>query len=86
MRIQKAPRNGSERSSSPTALTMHERLLWKDMEDIVASSNKELASQLFVKHVMLPLLGSKYVDSGVCSFPHTYICKICFLVLWLEPG
>ncbi|KAK9947042.1 hypothetical protein M0R45_012479 [Rubus argutus] len=65
MRIQKAPRNGSVRSSSPTALTMHERLLWKDMEDIVASSNKELASQLFVKHVMLPLLGSEYVDSGM---------------------
>ncbi|XP_050366522.1 inositol-pentakisphosphate 2-kinase-like [Argentina anserina] len=65
MRIQKAERNGSKRSSSPTALTMHERLLWKDLEDVVSSSNKELASQLYVKHVMSPLLGTKFVDSGM---------------------
>lgn len=67
MRIQKAAkRNVSERSSSPTALSMHERLVWKDLEDVVTSSNRELASQLYVKHVMTPLLGPKFVDSGVC--------------------
>ncbi|XP_062022108.1 inositol-pentakisphosphate 2-kinase-like [Rosa rugosa] len=66
MRIQKAAkRNVSERSSSPTALSMHERLVWKDLEDVVTSSNRELASQLYVKHVMTPLLGPKFVDSGM---------------------
>lgn len=67
MRIQKkAKRNGLERPGSPPALTMHERLLWKDLEDMVTCSNKELASQLYVKHVMSPLLGSHFVDAGVC--------------------
>ncbi|XP_020425159.1 inositol-pentakisphosphate 2-kinase [Prunus persica] len=65
MRLQKAPVNGSKSMNSPTALTVHERLLWKDTEDIVATSNKELACQLFVKHIMSPLLGSTYVDSGM---------------------
>ncbi|CAB4267525.1 unnamed protein product [Prunus armeniaca] len=65
MRLQKAPINGSKSMNSPTALTMHERLLWKDTEDIVATSNKELACQLFVKHIMSPLLGSTHVDSGM---------------------
>ncbi|KAF3446350.1 hypothetical protein FNV43_RR11529 [Rhamnella rubrinervis] len=64
MRLKKAPRNGSPRIRSPTALTTHERLLWKDLEDIVSSSNKELAGQLFVEHIMSPLLGSKHVDAG----------------------
>ncbi|KAL6207462.1 hypothetical protein ACLB2K_018420 [Fragaria x ananassa] len=66
MRIQKkAKRNGLERPGSPPALTMHERLLWKDLEDMVTCSNKELASQLYVKHVMSPLLGSHFVDAGM---------------------
>ncbi|PQQ16108.1 inositol-pentakisphosphate 2-kinase-like [Prunus yedoensis var. nudiflora] len=65
MRLQKAPINGSKFMNSPTALTVHERLLWKDTEDIVATSNKELACQLFVKHIMSPLLGSTHVDSGM---------------------
>ncbi|VVA19687.1 PREDICTED: inositol-pentakisphosphate [Prunus dulcis] len=65
MRLQKAPINGSKSMNSPTELTMHERLLWKDTEDIVATSNKELACQLFVKHIMSPLLGSTHVDSGM---------------------
>ncbi|XP_050124613.1 inositol-pentakisphosphate 2-kinase-like [Malus sylvestris] len=65
MRLQKARINGSRASNSPTALTPHELLLWKDMDDIVATSNKELASQLYVKHIMSPLLGSAYVDAGM---------------------
>ncbi|TQD96102.1 hypothetical protein C1H46_018245 [Malus baccata] len=64
MRLQKARINGSKASNSPTALTAHELLLWKDVDDIVATSNKELACQLYVKHVMSPLLGSAYVDAG----------------------
>lgn len=47
---------------------MHERRLWKDLEDIVSSPNRELVSQMFVRNVMSPLLGSKYVDAGVCCY------------------
>ncbi|RDX73590.1 Inositol-pentakisphosphate 2-kinase [Mucuna pruriens] len=67
MRIRKSPRNGSEAMSmrSPSALSAHERLLWKDVHELISSSDNEIACQLFVHHVMKPLLGSKYVDAGM---------------------
>lgn len=68
MRIRKASRNDSlsEISTSPSALTAHERYLWKDVDELISSPDNEIASQLFVLHVMKPLLGSKFVDAGVC--------------------
>ncbi|XP_004500991.1 inositol-pentakisphosphate 2-kinase-like isoform X2 [Cicer arietinum] len=67
MRIRKAPRNDTPTviASSPSALTAHERLLWKDVDELISSSDHEIASQLFVLHVMKPLLGSEYVDAGM---------------------
>ncbi|KAJ7957777.1 Inositol-pentakisphosphate 2-kinase [Quillaja saponaria] len=65
MRIQKATRIGSDSVRSPTALTGQERLLWGDIEELIASPNKDIAGQLYVKYVMTPLLGSKYVDAGM---------------------
>ena len=67
MRVQKVPRVGSPGSRSPTALSKNERVLWKEIDGIVSCPNKEIAAQLYVDHVMSPLLGSKYVDSGVRS-------------------
>ncbi|CAL5205374.1 unnamed protein product [Lathyrus oleraceus] len=67
MRIRKASRNDSlsEISTSPSALTAHERYLWKDVDELISSPDNEIASQLFVLHVMKPLLGSKFVDAGM---------------------
>ncbi|XP_027354629.1 inositol-pentakisphosphate 2-kinase-like isoform X2 [Abrus precatorius] len=67
MRIRKAPRNGAEAMSkrSPSAMTAHERLLWKDVHQLISSPDNEIACQLFVHHVMKPLLGSKFVDAGM---------------------
>ncbi|KAI4336857.1 hypothetical protein L6164_015334 [Bauhinia variegata] len=65
MRVHKSPRNGSEGIKSPSSLTAHERLLWKDVDELISSSNNEIAGQHFVQHVMKPLLGSKYVDAGM---------------------
>ncbi|XP_061350834.1 inositol-pentakisphosphate 2-kinase-like [Gastrolobium bilobum] len=65
MRIRKAPTNDAVSVRSPSALTAHERLLWKDVDELVSSSDHEIAGQLFVCHVMKPLLGSKYVDPGM---------------------
>lgn len=67
MRIRKAARNKTARVRSPTALSTHERLLWRDIDDIVSSHNKEIAAQLYVQRVMSPLLGPKHVDAGVDS-------------------
>lgn len=69
MRIQKTARNGSSHClEDHTVLTEHERLLWKESEELVSSSTKELAELHYVKHVMTPLLGPKHVDAGVCFF------------------
>ncbi|XP_059460195.1 inositol-pentakisphosphate 2-kinase-like isoform X2 [Corylus avellana] len=65
MRIRKAARNKTARVRSPTALSTHERLLWRDIDDIVSSHNKEIAAQLYVQRVMSPLLGPKHVDAGM---------------------
>lgn len=68
MRIRKCPRNGAEGMCmrSPSALTALERLLWKDVDELISSSDNEIACQLFSHHVMKPLLGPKYIDAGVC--------------------
>ncbi|XP_060967090.1 inositol-pentakisphosphate 2-kinase [Cannabis sativa] len=64
LRIQKVPRNESNSDKSLTALGLHERLVWKETEDIVSSPTRELAGHMFLEHVISPLLGSKYVDVG----------------------
>ncbi|KAF6137377.1 hypothetical protein GIB67_036414 [Kingdonia uniflora] len=40
---------------------MHENLLWTDIEGIATSSTKEIVGQLYVKNVIIPLLGSEIV-------------------------
>lgn len=65
MRIRKAPRKGTARVMSPTALSTHERRLWRDIDDIFSSPNKEIAAQLYAQRVMSPLLGPKHVDAGM---------------------
>jgi len=50
------------------ALTPLERVLWKDVDQLISSSDKEIVGQVYVEHVMKPLLGSNYVDAGVCMY------------------
>lgn len=63
MRTKKIRNTGNE-----NGLTTQEKLIWGDIKDLVSCQNKEIAEYLFVKHVMKPLLGYKYVHAGV-SFP-----------------
>ena len=76
MRINKTPRKESALQGvrNTIALTPHERLIRKDVPELISSSDKEIVGQLYVKHVMKHLLGSKYVDAGACSH-----CFILFL-------
>lgn len=69
MRIRKSPRKASTLPGvrNTIALSSHERLIWQEVHKLISSSDKEIAGQLYVDHVMKPLLGSKYVDAGVCS-------------------
>ncbi|KAA8528670.1 hypothetical protein F0562_036025 [Nyssa sinensis] len=64
LRIQKSVRNGFKCEDGPSALTMHECLLWEDTKDLVSAPTKEIAEQQYVQHVMIPLLGPEHVDAG----------------------
>lgn len=69
MRTKKIRNTGNENGDrSGNGLTTQEKLIWGDIKDLVSCQNKEIAEYLFVKHVMKPLLGHKYVNAGV-SFP-----------------
>ncbi|KAF5180025.1 Inositol-pentakisphosphate 2-kinase [Thalictrum thalictroides] len=63
LRVQKAPRNSTQ-STTSSVLTANEILLWNDFKDIVSSHSKEIVEQSYVLNIMLPLLGSEYVDVG----------------------
>ncbi|XP_010539888.1 PREDICTED: inositol-pentakisphosphate 2-kinase isoform X2 [Tarenaya hassleriana] len=66
MRIQKMPKDGNENSNdnNDTGLTSHEKLVWREVEELVSCQDKEVAEHMYVKLVMSPLLGPKHVDAG----------------------
>ncbi|KAL9394991.1 hypothetical protein Peur_014276 [Populus x canadensis] len=65
-RIAKKERNGSPKcDSNQSVLTEEERLLWRDVQELVASPTKEIAEQIYTQLVMSPLLGPKHVDAGM---------------------
>ncbi|CAN1323354.1 Inositol-pentakisphosphate 2-kinase [Linum perenne] len=66
MRMRKVARNGSSKIfKNQPVLTEHERLMWEETRELVASPNKEAAERHFAQFVMGPLLGPKHVDAGV---------------------
>lgn len=67
LRVQKARREEPQFEKKKQLLSNDECLLWKDMQELVASVSKEISGRLYVLHVMSPLLGSEHVDAGVCS-------------------
>ncbi|KAK8696168.1 hypothetical protein V6N13_001305 [Hibiscus sabdariffa] len=64
MRIQKSQRKGKSRVHENEGLTAHERLLWREYKELMVWPNREIVQQLYVKHVMSPLLGPQHVDAG----------------------
>ncbi|KAI8536926.1 hypothetical protein RHMOL_Rhmol10G0294700 [Rhododendron molle] len=70
LRIQKAPgvespRNGNDSEDSHSALANDECLFWRETEDLVSAPTREIAEQLYVQHVISPLLGYEHVDGGI---------------------
>ncbi|KAL2901098.1 Inositol-pentakisphosphate 2-kinase [Bienertia sinuspersici] len=65
IRVQKVPTDVSDDEIRRSVLSKHECNLWKDVGDIVTSPRKDIAEQLYVQCVMVPLLGSEFVDPGV---------------------
>lgn len=81
IRVQKALRNGSNYDTGSSVVSKHECIVWKDDGAIVTSPNREIAEQLYVKCVMIPLLGSEFVDPGVCwSLTIVYGLCLCYLL------
>ncbi|KAK0576442.1 hypothetical protein LWI29_017570 [Acer saccharum] len=70
LRLQKAQRNTADVTKTEcvngeSVLTKHEQLVWRDNKELVSSSSKELLEQLYVQHIMRPLLGPKHVETGM---------------------
>ncbi|KAK1550330.1 hypothetical protein Q3G72_017362 [Acer saccharum] len=70
LRLQKAQRNTADVTKTEcvngeSVLTKHEQLIWRDNKELVSSSSKELLEQLYVQHIMRPLLGPKHVETGM---------------------
>ncbi|GAA0183646.1 kinase [Lithospermum erythrorhizon] len=65
LRIPKVPRNDSDHENGHSGLNTLECILWRDSQDLVLAPTREVAEQLYVKHVMCPLLGPEHVDAGV---------------------
>ncbi|KAL9254671.1 Inositol-pentakisphosphate 2-kinase IPK1-like protein [Drosera capensis] len=69
LRVPKVPKRGAGFANGHSVFSRHERLLWEGVDSITTSPTKEIADQLFVQHVMIPLLGSDCVDTGPkCGF------------------
>ncbi|KAG7649975.1 Inositol-pentakisphosphate 2-kinase, partial [Arabidopsis thaliana x Arabidopsis arenosa] len=67
MRIKKIRNTRNENGDrSGSCLTTQEKLIWGEIKDLASCQNKEIVDYLFVKHVMKPLLGHKYVTPGIC--------------------
>lgn len=65
LRVRKLKKNASEYEKAPSALSMHECLVWKEVEELLSASTKDIANHLYAQLVMSPLLGSQHVDAGV---------------------
>lgn len=65
LRVQKVKKNGSKSKEPPMVLTKHECLLWKETKDLLLAPTREIAEQLYLQHVMIPLLGSEHIDAGL---------------------
>ncbi|KAK1584683.1 hypothetical protein Q3G72_035213 [Acer saccharum] len=71
--LQKAQRNRADVIKKKcvkgeSVLAKHERLVRRDNKELVSSPSKEMLEQLYVHHIMRPLLGPKHVDTGYEGF------------------
>lgn len=87
MRIRKAPTNGKQGVNGNGEFTAHELLLWGEIkEPMSSSSTREIVEQLYVKHVISPLLGPNHVDAGVCLNNSVLLCNFNCSCLLLVNG
>ncbi|KAI8574620.1 hypothetical protein RHMOL_Rhmol01G0368200 [Rhododendron molle] len=59
------PETGYDSEDSHSTLENDECLLWRETEDLVSAPTREIAEQLYVQHVISPLLGYEQVDDGI---------------------
>ncbi|KAG6484051.1 hypothetical protein ZIOFF_060845 [Zingiber officinale] len=68
LRIQKIPNKKTLSAHKGLDLSNHEKLIWKDVGEILESATRDFASRAFIQHVMADLLNSKHIDAGVNFF------------------
>ncbi|KAI3825493.1 hypothetical protein L1987_06983 [Smallanthus sonchifolius] len=65
VRVRKLRKNEPENEEASSALSGHERLVWKEVGELLSASTKDIANHMYAQHVLCPLLGSRHVDAGV---------------------
>ncbi|KAK1407974.1 hypothetical protein QVD17_39602 [Tagetes erecta] len=65
LRVRKLRTNEVEYEKAPPALSEHERLIWKEVGELLSASTKDIANHMYARLVLSPLLGSQHVDAGV---------------------
>ncbi|KAI3717650.1 hypothetical protein L1987_69404 [Smallanthus sonchifolius] len=65
VRVRKLRKNEPVNEEASSALSGHERLVWKEVGELLSSSTKDIANHMYAQHVVCPLLGSQHVDAGV---------------------
>ncbi|CAL9202444.1 unnamed protein product [Musa hybrid cultivar] len=65
LRIQKVAKGRSRSPNGCLVLSNHERLVWRDIGELVECTSKDVAARAFIQHVMSNPLDSKHVDAGI---------------------
>ncbi|KAK9075599.1 hypothetical protein SSX86_003925 [Deinandra increscens subsp. villosa] len=65
LRVRKLKKNESEYVKAPSTLSGHERLVWKNVGELLSAPTKDVANHKYAHLVLCPLLGSQHVDAGV---------------------
>ncbi|XP_042425455.1 inositol-pentakisphosphate 2-kinase IPK1-like [Zingiber officinale] len=68
LRIQKIPNKKTLSAHKGLDLSNHEKLIWKDVGEILESATRDFASRAFIQHVMADLLNSKHIDAGILIY------------------
>ncbi|THU45653.1 hypothetical protein C4D60_Mb02t20250 [Musa balbisiana] len=60
LRIQKVAKGRSRSPIGCLVLSNHERLVWRDIGELLECTSKDVAARAFIQHVMSNLLDSKH--------------------------
>lgn len=65
LRVEKIQKGATRSAEECEVLTVHEKLVWAAIGELVESTSTKVIQQAFVTTVLNPLLGTEHMDAGV---------------------